>query len=33
MKTDAELKSDAMILLRVNLRRVESGRFVALIQR
>lgn len=33
MKTDAELKSDAMTLLRVNLGLVESERFLALIQR
>ncbi len=33
MKTDAELKSDAMTLLRVNLGLVESARFLALIQR
>ena len=33
MKTDAELKSDAMTLLRVNLGLVESERFLALMQR
>ena len=33
MKTDAELKSDAMTLLRANLGLVESERFLALIQR
>ena len=33
MKSDPELKRDAMTLLRVNLGLVESERFLALMQR